>query len=91
MLNRSGASISTCREAATETIELFKHRTAVFEHKESFTKNDRQSVMRMNRLLSSATMDFKNYHFTLIDSIEDKMRQVQSKESCKNINLKSWT
>ena len=71
MLTRSGASVRRCRDAAIGTIELLEQRTAVLELKEPLTEDDRQSGMRMNGFLSSVTTDFKNYHFTLIDSIEN--------------------
>ena len=71
MLTRSGASVCRRRDAAIGTIELLKHRTPVLEGKESLTEDDRQSALQMNGLLSSVTVDFKNYHFTWVDSIED--------------------
>ena len=73
MLTRSGPhGIRRRRDAAIGTIELLERRTAVLEHKESLTDDDRQSALRMNGLLSSVTADFKSYHFTLIDSIENE-------------------
>ena len=71
MLTRSGSGIRRRRDAAIGTIELLKCRTTALEFKESLTEDDRQSAPRMNGLLSSVTVDFKNYHFTLIDSIEN--------------------
>ena len=49
----------------------FRGRTSVLEGKESLTDDYRQSALQMNGLLSSVTTDFKNYHFTLVDSTED--------------------
>ena len=72
MLTRLGASVHRHRDVAIQTIELLERRTLVLEHKESLTEDDRQSGMRMNDLLSSVTVDFKNYHFTLIDWIKDE-------------------
>ena len=71
MLTRSGASVHRCKDMAIGTIELLERRTTVLEGKESLTEDDRHSALRMNELLSSVTTDFKNYHFTLVDSIED--------------------
>ena len=71
MLTRLGATVRRRRDAAIGTIELLERRTTVLEAKESLTEDDRQSTLRMNGLLSSVTADFKNYHFTLIDSIEN--------------------
>ena len=71
MLTRSGASVRRRRDAAIGTIELLERRTEVLEGKESLTEDDRQSALRINELLSHVTTDFKNYHFTLVDSIED--------------------
>ena len=74
MLTRSGASVHRRRDASVGTIELLKRMTEVLELKdrESLTEDDRQSALRMNGLLSSVTSDFKGYHLTLIDSIENE-------------------
>ena len=65
-------SIRRCRDAAIGAIELLECRTAVLEIKESLTEDGRHSAMRMNGLLNSVTADFKNYHLTFTDSIENE-------------------
>ena len=72
MLTRSGASVCRRRDAAIGTIELLEHWTTVLEGKESLTEDNRQSALRMNGLLSSVSVDFKSYHFTLVDPIEER-------------------
>ena len=78
MLTRSGAGVRRRRDAAMGTI--LERRTEVLGLKQSLTEDDRQSAVRMNGLLSSVTADFKNYHFTLIDSIanEDEAKAEQA-------------
>ena len=71
MLTRSGASVRRRRDAAIGTTGLLECWTEVLEDKESLTEDDRQSALRMNGFLCSVTADFKNYHFTLVESIED--------------------
>ena len=73
MLTRSDTHyVRRHRDAAIGTIDLLERRTAVLEHKEFLTYDDRQSALRMKGLLSSVTSDFKSYHFNLIDSIENE-------------------
>ena len=71
MFARLGASVRQHRDASIGKMELLERRTVVLEGKESLTEDERQSALWMNGLLSSVTVDFKNYHFTLVDSIEE--------------------
>ena len=42
------------------------------EIKEKLTEADKQSALRMSKLLSDVSADFKNYHFTILDEIENE-------------------
>ena len=73
MLSKSGAAgVRRRRDACTGTIELLERRTEVLELKEELTEDDRDSALRMNGLLGSITSDFKKFHFTLVDAIEEE-------------------
>ena len=87
-LTRSGAGLRRCRDAAIGTIELLERRTEVLELKEPLTEDDRQSAVRMNGLLSNVTADSKNYHFTLVDSIENEEEAKAEQEILQEHELK---
>ena len=88
MLTRLGARVHRRRDAAIGTIQLLERRTAVLELKEPLTEDDRQSAMRMNGLLSNVTTDFKNYHFALIDSLENEEEAKAEQEILQEHELK---
>ncbi len=72
METRSGTGIRRRREAADSTVKLLERRTAELEAKETLTTADRQSALRMTKLLSDVSADFKNYHFAIVDQIKDE-------------------
>ena len=82
MLTRLGASVCRCKYAAIGTIELLERRTTVLEGKESLTEDDRQSALQMNGLLSSVIANFNNYHFTLMDSVEEDEEAQREQATC---------
>ena len=41
------------------------------ELKEQLTKADVQSILRTNNLLGDVSNDFKEYHFAIIDQLEN--------------------
>ncbi len=53
-------------------MNLLERRTAELEAKETLTTADRQSALRMTKLLSDVSADFKNYHFAIVDQIKDE-------------------
>ena len=69
---RTGAGVCTRRDVATGTLELLERRTEVLELKENLTEDDRQSALRMSGLLGNITGEFKQFHFALVDSIDDE-------------------
>ena len=72
MITRSGTSARRRRDAANETVKLLERRTEVLEIKEHLSDSDRQSALRMNKLLSDVTEDFKNHHFSIVDQLENE-------------------
>ena len=67
MITRSGTSVRRRREAAGGTVKLLERRTTVLEDKEELTPADKQSALRMSKFLSDVSVDFKNYHFAIVD------------------------
>ena len=61
MLSKSGSTCNPQRrlDAATGTIKLLEKRIDTMEIKEELTKSDIQSVLRMSKLLSDMSNDFK--------------------------------
>ena len=49
-----------------------ERRTGTLEIKECLTESIRQSALRTNKLLSDVTADFKNYHFSKVDQLENE-------------------
>ena len=68
---QAGAGVRRRRDAATGTLELLERRTELLELKENLTEDDRQSALSMSGLLGNVTADFKQFHFALVDSMED--------------------
>ena len=71
MQTRSGGNPRRRRDAVTGTIKLLEQRMATLEVKEELTEEEVQSVLRMSKLLTDASNDFKAYHFAIIDQIEN--------------------
>ena len=88
MLTRLGASVCRCRDEAIGTIELLERRTALLEGKVSLTEDDKQCALQMNGSLTSVTVDFMNYHFTLADSIEDNEYAQREQATLREHDLK---
>ena len=72
MIARSRASGRRRREAANGTIELLERRTEVLEARERLNNDDRRSALRMSKLLGDVCDDFKNYHFAIVDALENE-------------------
>ena len=51
---------------------MIEQRIMLLEVKEELTESDRQSVLRMSKKINDLTTDFKTYHFSLIDQIEEE-------------------
>ena len=71
MLTR-GSNPKKRRNAAAGTINLLEKRLATMELKEELTKGDIQSILRMSKLLSDVSNDFKTYHFAIVDQLEEE-------------------
>ena len=72
MITRSGTNVRRRREAASGTIKVLERRTGALGDQGKADKADKQSALRMSKLLSDVSADFKNYHFTILDQIEDE-------------------
>ena len=40
--------------------------------KSELSENDRQSALRMSKMINDVTADFKAYHFSIVDQITDE-------------------
>ena len=38
----------------------------------NFSENDRQSALRMSKMINDVTADFKVYHISIVDQITDE-------------------
>ena len=67
-----GMNVRRRRDASRESILMLEQRIMLLEVKEELTEGDRQSALRMSKMINDVTTDLKTYHFTLIDQIEDE-------------------
>ena len=81
MSTRSGTSAKRRREAASGTVKLLERRTAALEAKEELTAADKQSALRITKLLGDVSIDFKTYHHTIVDQIEDDEEAKKEQET----------
>ena len=52
-------------------------RLDTLELKQEVTKSDIQSVLRLRKLLSDVSNEFKTYHFTIVDQLQDDEEAMQ--------------
>ena len=52
------------------------------------TKNDIQSVLKLSKLLSDVSNDFKTYHFAIVDQLQDDKEAVSEQEVLDDYELK---
>ena len=71
MLTTSGGNPRRRHHVTTEKIKLLEQRMATFEVKEELTLGKVQSVLRISKLLSDTSNNFKGYHFTIVNQIEN--------------------
>ena len=67
-----GMNPRRCRVASRESVIMLEQRIMLLEMKSEFSENDRQSALRMNKMISDVTVDFKVYHFSIVDQITDE-------------------
>ena len=72
MITRSGTRAQRRREAANGTVKLLEQRTEALEAKEWLMDDDKRSALRMSKLLGDVSADFKNYHFAIVDTLENE-------------------
>ena len=63
-----------CRrsDASRESILVLEHRIMLLKVKGELTESDRQSALRMSKMINDVTTDFKTYHFSIVDQIEEE-------------------
>ena len=60
------------RDASRESILMLEQRIMLLEMKIDLSENDRQSALRMSKMINDVTADFKAYHFSIVDEITDE-------------------
>ena len=55
------------RDASRESILMLEQRIMLLEVKGELSENDRQSALRMSKMINDVTADFKAYHFSIFD------------------------
>ena len=60
------------RDLSRESIYMLEQRIMVLEVKGDLTENDRQSALRMSKMINDVSTEFKAYHFAIVDQIEDE-------------------
>ena len=73
---------------ASGVIKLLEKRLDTLELKQDLTKNDLQSVLRLSKLLSDVSNDFKMYHLKIVDQLQDDEEAASEQEVLDNHELK---
>ena len=60
------------REASRESLLILEDRVAVLEGKKELTDHDRQSALRISKMVGDVSAEFKSYHFSIVDQIEEE-------------------
>ena len=60
----------------------------LLEVKGELSENDRQSVLRMSKMINDVTTDFKAYHFSIVDQITDEEQASAEQEILTEHELK---
>ena len=60
----------------------------MLELKQELTKSDIQSVLRLSKLLSDLSNNFKTYHFTVVNQLQDNEEVVSEQEVLDDHGLK---
>ena len=67
-----GMNIRRHKDASRESILMLQQRIMLLEVKGELTESDRQSALKMSKMINDVTTDFKTYHFSIIDLIEEE-------------------
>ena len=54
------------RGASHESVIMLEQRTMLLEMKNELSENDRKSALRMGKMISDVTADFKAYYFSIV-------------------------
>ena len=60
------------RDASRESILMLEQRIMLLEVKSELSENDRQSALRISKMVADVTADFKAYHFSIVDQVTDE-------------------
>ena len=83
-----GMNVRRCRDASREIGLMLEPRIVLLEAKGELTDNDRQSALRMSKLITDVSADFKAYHFALIDQIESEEEATAEQDVLSQYELK---
>ena len=78
MITRS-MNVRRRRDASRESILMLEHRIMLLEVKGELTESDRQSALRMSKMINDVATDFKIYHFSIVDRSRKKKKQKWNK------------
>ena len=68
------------RDASCESILMLEQRIMLLEVKGELTESDRQSALRMSKMINDVTADFRTYHFSIVDQIEDEEEEAKTEQ-----------
>ena len=60
------------RDASHKSIHMLEQRIMILEVKGELTDSDRQSALRMSKMINDVTSDFKTSHFSIVDQIDEE-------------------
>ena len=67
-----GMNVRRRRDASGESILILGHRIMLLEVKGELTESDRQSALRISKIINDVTTDFKTYHSSIVEQIEEE-------------------
>ena len=76
------------RDASRESILMLEQKIMLLEMESELSENDRQSALRMSKMINDITADFKAYHFSIVDQITDEEQASAEQEILTEHELK---
>ena len=67
-----GMNVRRRRDPYRESILMLVQRYMLLEFKAELTENDKQCALKMSKMINDVTTDFKTYHFSIVDQIEEE-------------------
>ena len=71
-MTTGGMNLRRRRDGSRESIIMLEQRIILLEVNSELSENDRQSALRMSKIINDVTADFKAYHFSIVDQITDE-------------------